>query len=95
MDRFKNNGSFCEKWRLVLWKATARFVESDRLFLKAWTAWKLEKEEAKEWNAKMSIIASSRAYAYTRAAKSFYVFAVTSVTAFCVNLYFPILYAVI
>ncbi len=41
----------------------------------------------------MSIIASSRAYAYTRAAKSFYVFAVTSVTAFYVNLYFPIRYA--
>ena len=35
MDRFKNNGSFYEKRRLVLLKVTARFVESDRLFLKA------------------------------------------------------------
>ena len=93
MDSFKNNGSFCEKWRVVLLKVTARFMKSDRLFLKMWTAWKLEKEEAKEWSAKMSIIASSRAYAYARATRSFCVFAVTSVTVSYVNIYFPDSYA--
>ena len=36
MDRFKNNGSFCKKWRVVLWKVTGRFVKSDDSFCWKW-----------------------------------------------------------
>ena len=32
----ESNVSFYEKWRVVLWKVTCRFMESDVLFYEKW-----------------------------------------------------------
>ena len=88
----KNDPSFCEKWLVVLWKTSRRFVESRK-----WTR-RHRKEvkkkvgedgifmrENEEWirrvkNMKWWVRDSSRARVHTHVCRSFCVFAVTSVT---------------
>ncbi len=78
----ENDGSFYEKQRVVLKEITARFLERNGRGMNDTEKCKLKNEKL---NCEKTYNILSRAYVRARIYRSFYFFAVTSVTDFFVK----------
>ena len=87
----KNNVLFCEKQRVILRETTCRFLERNGGGMNDTEKCKLKNEKLK---CEKTYNLPSRAYARARNYRSFYFFAITSVTVFWVKYCFIACYAV-